>query len=184
MTIQFPSKIVSGGQTGGDRGGLDAGLALGLPIGGYCPAGRRAEDGRIPDVYPMIEVDETNYLVRTERNARESDATVVFNAESALSSGCAATVRYAKKAGKPYLVLKGGPTTLGTVSENAGLLARWLAETRPAVLNVAGNRESSVPGLQSAVAAVLAHAIRAAQTIVVESQPDLILDIPAAGRRR
>ena len=38
-------KIVSGAQTGADRGALDAALARGVPIGGWVPAGRRAEDG-------------------------------------------------------------------------------------------------------------------------------------------
>ena len=42
-------KIVSGGQTGVDRAALDAGLASGIPVGGWCPAGRRAEDGMIPE---------------------------------------------------------------------------------------------------------------------------------------
>jgi len=38
-------EIVSGGQTGVDRAALDTALALGLPCGGWCPRGRRAEDG-------------------------------------------------------------------------------------------------------------------------------------------
>src|SRR5207247_378339 len=47
--------IVSGGQTGADRGALDAALAAGVPCGGWCPRGRRAEDGAIPDRYPLLE---------------------------------------------------------------------------------------------------------------------------------
>jgi len=53
-------KIVSGGQTGVDRAALDVGLALGLTVGGWCPKGRRAEDGRIPDRYPLVETPERN----------------------------------------------------------------------------------------------------------------------------
>ena len=41
-------KIVSGGQTGADRGALDAALAASFPCGGWCPLGRKAEDGVIP----------------------------------------------------------------------------------------------------------------------------------------
>ena len=44
-------KIISGGQTGVDRAGLDVAIELGIPQSGYCPKGRRAEDGVIPEIY-------------------------------------------------------------------------------------------------------------------------------------
>lgn len=47
------SKIISGGQTGVDRGALDAALSLGFPCGGYCPNGRKAENGVINERYPL-----------------------------------------------------------------------------------------------------------------------------------
>ena len=55
------TRIISGGQTGADRGGLDAGRDLGLEIGGFCPAGRRAEDGRVPEIYPLVELPSAAY---------------------------------------------------------------------------------------------------------------------------
>ena len=42
------TKIISGGQTGADRGGLDAAIHCQRPHGGWCPKGRKAEDGIIP----------------------------------------------------------------------------------------------------------------------------------------
>ena len=54
-------KIISGGQTGVDRGALDAALDLGVPCGGWCPEDRMAEDGRIPDKYPLIILAESGY---------------------------------------------------------------------------------------------------------------------------
>jgi len=48
-------KIISGGQTGVDRGTLNACLELDFPCGGWCSAGRRAEDGVIPAKYPLLE---------------------------------------------------------------------------------------------------------------------------------
>jgi hypothetical protein len=48
--------MISGGQTGVDRGVLDAAFAAGAECGGWCPAGRLAEDRRIPDRYPLIEL--------------------------------------------------------------------------------------------------------------------------------
>lgn len=50
-------KMVSGGQTGVDRAALDAALQLGVPCGGWCPKGRKAEDGVIPSEYPVQELE-------------------------------------------------------------------------------------------------------------------------------
>ena len=46
-------KIISGGQTGVDRAALDVAIEMGIPCGGWCPVGRDADDGPIPDKYPM-----------------------------------------------------------------------------------------------------------------------------------
>jgi len=62
------AKIVSGGQTGVDRGALDTALDNGFPCGGWCPSGRLAEDGRIPDRYPVTELTGGSYRQRTLRN--------------------------------------------------------------------------------------------------------------------
>jgi hypothetical protein len=56
-------RIVSGGQTGVDRAALDVGLALGLTVGDWCPQGRRAEDGVIPDRDPTVGERKKNGLV-------------------------------------------------------------------------------------------------------------------------
>ncbi|MCH7226767.1 YpsA SLOG family protein [Haloferula sp. A504] len=66
-------RIVSGGQTGADRAGLDAAIAAGLPHGGWCPRGRKAEDGPLPKRYLLTETKSASYLTRTEWNARDSD---------------------------------------------------------------------------------------------------------------
>jgi len=67
---------MSGGQTGADRAGLDAAMEAGLPVGGYVPKGRLAEDGQVPDKYPMTETGSKDYKVRTKRNIIESDGTL------------------------------------------------------------------------------------------------------------
>jgi len=72
------TKIISGGQTGADRGGLDAAIHCGLPHGGWCPKGRKAEDGLIPSKYQHKEMESSGYLPRTQANVFDSDATVIF----------------------------------------------------------------------------------------------------------
>ena len=72
-------KIISGGQTGIDRGALDGALAKGVPCGGWCPEGRRAEDGVIPKIYPVRSLAGAGYSGRTLRNVIDSDGTVVLH---------------------------------------------------------------------------------------------------------
>jgi hypothetical protein len=55
------ARIISGGQTGVDRAALDVALELGLACGGWCPKGRRAEDGPIPERYPLTETTSPRY---------------------------------------------------------------------------------------------------------------------------
>src|SRR5207302_5215572 len=57
-------KVISGGQTGVDRAALDLALALHFPCGGWCPRGRRAEDGSVPDRYPLSETPSADYPQR------------------------------------------------------------------------------------------------------------------------
>jgi Circularly permutated YpsA SLOG family len=71
-------KIISGCQTGVDRASLDAALALGLSYGNWCRKGRKAENGPIPDRYPLQETDSTSYPVRTELNVKDSDRTLIL----------------------------------------------------------------------------------------------------------
>ena len=71
-------RIVSGGQTGVDRAALDVAKVLRFERGGWCPKGRLAEDGRIPDDYPLRETETTDYAERTKLNVRDSDGTLIL----------------------------------------------------------------------------------------------------------
>jgi len=42
------TKLLSGAQTGADRAALDWAIFHDIPHGGWCPKGRKAEDGVIP----------------------------------------------------------------------------------------------------------------------------------------
>src|SRR5437868_5122145 len=97
-------KIVSGGQTGVDRAALDVAIALRIPHGGWCPAGRRAEDGAIPKRYRMRETASREYRVRTTRNVEDADATLIL-CEGPPVGGTALTTRVAAERRKPVLIV-------------------------------------------------------------------------------
>ncbi|MGC8917424.1 MAG: putative molybdenum carrier protein [Thermoanaerobaculum sp.] len=141
-------KVISGGQTGVDRAALDAALELGLPCGGFCPRGRRAEDGRIPDRYPLVELASPSYAARTWANVRAADATLVL-ASQPLSGGTRLTVEACQRLGKPFLVVD--PTDPQALERTT----RWLRQIPVAVLNVAGPRESQRPGIYACALAFL-----------------------------
>ncbi|HXG08540.1 MAG TPA: putative molybdenum carrier protein [Gemmataceae bacterium] len=138
--IRGLTKIVSGGQTGVDRAALDVALELGLPCGGWCPKGRRAEDGPIDARYPLQETPGDGYPQRTEWNVRDSDGTLVLM-RGEPDRGTRLTVELAQRYGKPLLVLDlaGEPDT--------DKARAWIEEHRIEILNVAGPRASSCPGI-------------------------------------
>ena len=142
----FPEKIVSGGQTGVDRAALETALALGIPCGGWCPKGRKAEDGAIPEHYPVTETETADSAERTRLNVCDSDATLIL-ASGPISGGTGLTAETAAAEGKPLLVAD--PLTS---APDAEAVAHWLAENEVRVLNVAGPRESTQPGLALAIA--------------------------------
>lgn len=135
-----PQKIVSGGQTGVDRAALDAALDLQIPVGGWCPLGRLAEDGRISDFYPLMETPSARYRERTEWNVRDSDATLILN-EGSLSGGTALTLALARRYGRPLLLVD--------LNDSSGFLSaqQWVRDKGISVLNVAGPREETHPGI-------------------------------------
>lgn len=65
MEVNTIKKIVSGGQTGVDRAALDVAIKLNIPVGGWCPKGRKAEDGTIDAKYPLRETKTSDYETRT-----------------------------------------------------------------------------------------------------------------------
>lgn len=152
--------IISGGQTGVDRAALDAALAAGATCGGWCPAGRVAEDGTLAACYPLRELPDGGYRERTLANVRDSGGTLVIHAGE-VEGGTAQTVDFCQAHGKPCLLIDGNAMT---VEAAAAAVRRFLAENRITVLNVAGPRASKQP-------AIYAYAL-ALMTLVLKGEPE------------
>ena len=134
------AKIISGGQTGVDRGALDAALKYKFPCGGWCPKGRRSEDGIIPAHYPLSEMLTTSYLDRTRRNVEDSDATLIITYGFPIG-GTKETINWASKLSKPCMIVDLEKEV--SVSK----ICIWIKISKIKVLNVAGPRESKCPGI-------------------------------------
>jgi hypothetical protein len=135
-------RIVSGGQTGVDRAALDAAMVLGIPHGGWCPLGRIAEDGTIPTKYELQETLSPDYPIRTEQNVIDSDGTLILY-RSRLFGGTELTRRLCVKHQRPMVALD----LTAAKARDLRRVRRWLHGHSIRVLNVAGPRESSSPGI-------------------------------------
>lgn len=137
--MQMPVEtIISGGQTGVDRAALDTALQLDIPHAGWCPAGRLAEDGIIPEQYKLTETPTGNYLQRTEWNVRDSDGTLII-CPTKLEGGTEATRRFATQYNRPCLVIN--PLQPPPIQS----FRQWLQSNNIQRLNIAGPRASKQP---------------------------------------
>lgn len=112
----------------------------GFPHGGWCPAGKLAEDGKIADSYQLSETPSSDYAVRTEWNVRDSDATLIFSLAPQLTGGSKLTQEFCIRYRKPCLHIH--------PELDAVRLAREFLKRNPVkVLNIAGSRISREPGI-------------------------------------
>jgi hypothetical protein len=165
-------KIVSGGQTGVDRAGLDVAIFLGLEHGGWCPAGRRSEDGRIPRRYQLTETIARDYTVRTEQNVIDSDATLILFRQR-MTGGTQLTHRLAKKHARLMLTVDIDAIDDRKddhIGEAGQRLLAWIQDNQIGVLNVAGPRESTSPGIGKQAEMFLVQTLQMAFDEVVERQ--------------
>ena len=141
-------KIISGGQTGVDRAALDTALKNNLPVGGWCPKGRKAEDGPIDSLYPLKETTSDKYQIRTELNVKDSDGTLII-CSGTPSGGTALTIKKAREQGKALLIidLQKQPAPESVY--------RWILDNEITTLNIAGPRESQSPGIYQETALFL-----------------------------
>lgn len=153
------SKIISGGQTGADRAALDWAIERGVSHGGWCPKGRKAEDGAIDRRYNLVETPSEDYSQRTEWNVRDSDGTAVLSIRKELRGGSLLTVELASRYNRPVIHLRAQDERANHAQE----LRSFIAKFGVSVLNIAGPRESEEPGVYQFVSSVLDQALSDAQ---------------------
>lgn len=144
-------KVISGGQTGADQAGLRAAKKCGLATGGWLPKGCITLEGSKPNLlneFGMQEHSSSGYVARTEANVRDADATIRL-AGTFKSAGEVCTLKAIKWYKKPYLDVDiKKPLPVADV-------VKWLFEQNVRTLNVAGNAESTCPGIGATVEAYL-----------------------------
>ena len=135
-------KIISGGQTGVDRAALDVALQHEIECGGWCPAGRLDEFGRIPEHYPLRELKRGSANARTRQNVKDSDGTLIIYFCS-LHGGTDYTLWRCIKDSKPYVMIDAAKTS----AEQAGsAIEDFVRKKQIGILNVAGPRQSEWAG--------------------------------------
>jgi hypothetical protein len=134
-------QVVSGGQTGIDRAALDAALSLQVTCGGCCPKGRIAEDGRIPDKYPMLELEDDEYAHRTEQNVLSADCTVILYSKE-MEGGTEYSKEICMQRKKPLIAIDLSKTT---TNEAVRLLTHFISQNRYHRINFSGPKASEWP---------------------------------------
>lgn len=151
MTLQ---KVISGGQTGVDEAALRAAKRLGIQTGGHMPLGFRTQAGQRHDfreLYGLIEHYSPAYPPRTSKNVSNSDGTLIMGDPN--SPGCKLTARLCHEMRRPMLAVS------KYQKDCIASIRMWLAEQSLSVLNVAGNREETNPGIGAWAEAVLVEAL-------------------------
>jgi hypothetical protein len=135
------SKVISGGQNGSDQAALRAAKELGYKTGGWMPNGWITLDGPRPEFKELYDMKEcyAGYKARTEANVIDSDATLLF-ASDFKSPGERCTFNAIRKFAKPYFKVH-------TTDDKLEEALAWLKWIDGQTLNVAGNSESTSPGI-------------------------------------
>ncbi len=155
LNFKRPSMIISGGQTGVDRAALNWAIAQAIPHAGWCPRGRLANDGRLPDRYQLQETTSAGYSQRTRANVLNADAPLILTCGPPVG-GSRLTLRFAHEAAKPFFVVD-LDRPLGQPLQEAW---SWQAAQPPFyTLNIAGPSESRCPGIYKKTLEFMSHCL-------------------------
>ena len=121
-----------------DRAALDVALEHGIESGGWCPTGRLDEFGRIPDRYPLKELDSGGFTERTLHNVKDSEGTVIIY-PGKLDGGTEQTVRFCAQEQRLHKLIDASTMS---VEEAAQAISDFVRKNKIDILNVAGPRQS------------------------------------------
>ncbi|CAG8802070.1 12575_t:CDS:1, partial [Gigaspora margarita] len=143
------------GQTGVDRGTLDAALdheetmrnldpkaMQNITITGWCPKGRRSEDGPIDKEYPLKETNTNEYNQRTEMNVKDAEATLILLLNNNKDKGTEYTIKMTYEYNKRLNIIN---LDMNNMNDNIENTVGWIITNLIRHLNVAGSRESNCP---------------------------------------
>lgn len=154
-------KVISGGQTGVDLAGLWAAKVAGIPTGGKAPKLWRTMIGARPELGSFFDLIESNssYYGRTIENVVAADQTLII-AQKINSSGTKLTINAIQKHHKSSYTIDprahkhpmqhnpAVPIWDYVASDVSGWIFSAAKELdRPLILNIAGNSETSAPGI-------------------------------------
>lgn len=151
--------VITGGQSGADQAGWRAAKAAGIPTGGWMPRGFLTESGARPEfaeLYGAREHESPEYPARTRANVVDADGLIWFG--DTASPGGKLTLRVARERRIPTWIV-GQPSADGSEPRivQPVLIAENLRFADVKRLMVAGNRESSSPGIGAWVERYLAE---------------------------
>lgn len=165
-------------------------MLLQIAVGGWCPLGRRSEDGRIPAAYPLRETASRTYAVRTEWNVRDSEATLILVLNE-ISSGTRMTIEAARALGRPLQIVHLLPdptpgllTAENTLQEQLESVVEWIHAHRIRILNVAGPRGSSSDEVYSRAFDFMTQLLQSLTTDAEPSSPEPAVSAAAVTPRR
>ena len=126
-----------------DRAALDVALKHHVKCGGWCPAGRTDENGKIPDRYPLKELKKGGNEERTRQNVHDSDGTIIIYFHE-LEGGTAYTIGCCMEDRQPHRLIDAAKYS---AEDAATLMMSSVRTLRPVVSQSIATTSSAGPGL-------------------------------------
>lgn len=148
------NKVISGGQSGCDQAALRAAKASSIETGGWMHNGFLTEYGPRPDLAELYGLKEHTggYAERNAQNVEDADGTLILYV-GAITGGTLLTANLCRKKGGSRWIA----VDLDRITLPNGITPLFVASAirKYDTLNVAGPRESKIPGIGARAEAFL-----------------------------